>query len=50
MKRVQGQSKESTFKNFDFEVLSNAEMNTIRGGADSKPKSRPKDILDLEEN
>ena len=46
MKRVQGQSTENTF---GFEVLSNEEMNMLKGGLDTKPKSRDKDVYDLEE-
>gem|GEM_PF-460685 len=49
MKRVQGQTTENTFKNLGFDVLTNAEMNTIKGGLDSRPKSRPKDVFDFEE-
>ena len=49
MKKVQGQTTENTFKNFGFDVLTNEEMNVIKGGADSKPKTRPRDIFDLEE-
>ncbi len=47
MKRVQGQSTENTF---GFEVLTNEEMNMVKGGADTAPKSRDKDVFDLEEN
>lgn len=43
MKRVQGQSTEYTF-NFGFEVLTNKEMNMLKGGVESKPKSRDKDV------
>ncbi len=50
MKRVQGQTTENTFKSLGFDVLSNEEMNTVKGGVDSKPKSRPRDVFDLEEN
>lgn len=50
MKRVQGQSTENTFKSLGFDVLTNEEMNTVKGGVDSKPKTRPRDIFDLEEN
>ena len=46
MKRVQGQSTENTF---GFEVLTNEEMNMVKGGVDTTPKSRDKDIFDLEE-
>ena len=50
MKRVQGQS-EITFNSFGFDVLTNAEMNKVRGGEEeSRPKTRPKDIFDFEEN
>ncbi len=49
MKRVQGQSTENTFKSLGFEVLTTAEMNTIKGGTDAKPTTRPRDIFDLEE-
>ena len=47
MKKVQGQSTENTF---GFEVLSNEEMNMLKGGVDTKPKSRDKDIFDIEED
>lgn len=50
MKRVQGQSTENTFKSLGFDVLTSNEMKTIKGGADSKPKTRPKDVFDFEEN
>lgn len=50
MKRVQGQSTENTLKSLGFDVLTNEEMNTVKGGVDSKPKTRPRDIFDLEEN
>ncbi len=46
MKRVQGQSTENTF---GFEVLSNEEMIQLRGGEETKPKSRDRDVFDLEE-
>lgn len=46
MKRVQGQATENTF---GFDVLTNEEMNMVRGGEETKPKSRPKDIFDFEE-
>ena len=46
MKRVQGQSTENTF---GFEVLTNEEMNMVKGGVDTTPKSRDKDVYDLEE-
>lgn len=49
MKRVQGQSTENTFKSFGFDVLTNEEMNMVRGGEESKPKSRPRDVFDFEE-
>jgi len=46
MKRVQGQSTEITF---GFEVLSNEEMIMLRGGEETKPKSRDVDVWDVEE-
>ena len=46
MKKVQGQATENTF---GFEVLTNEEMNMVKGGTDSKPKSRDKDVWDVEE-
>ena len=48
MKRVHGQSTENTF-GFGFDVLTNEEMNMVRGGEETKPKSRPKEIFDFEE-
>lgn len=48
MKRVQGQSTENTFS-FGFEVLSNEEMTMLKGGI-VPPKSRDKDIYDVEED
>ena len=48
MKRVQGQSTENAF-NLAFEVLSNEEMTMLKGGIEP-PKSRDKDVFDLEEN
>ncbi len=48
MKKVQGQATENTFS-FDFEVLSNEEMNMLKGGAEPV-KSRDRDVFDLEEN
>lgn len=46
MKRVQGQATENTF---GFEVLTSEEMNMVKGGIDTPPKSRTKDIWDIEE-
>ncbi|RIJ47006.1 bacteriocin [Maribellus luteus] len=49
MKRVLGQTTENAFANFTFEVLTNDEMKSIKGGVD-RPKSRDKDVYDtLEE-
>ena len=48
MKRVQGQSTENTFKVCGFEVLTNEELNIIRGG-EELPRSKDKDIFDLED-
>ena len=50
MKRVLGQTTETSFETLNFDVLTNEEMNTVKGGVDSKPKTRPRDIFDLEEN
>ena len=47
MKRVQFQSTENTFENFDFEVINEEAMSNVRGGG--QPKSRDKDIYDFEE-
>ena len=47
MKKVQGQATENTFS-FGFEVLSNEEMTMLKGGVEP-PKSRDKDIWDVEE-
>jgi hypothetical protein len=44
MKRVQGQPTENTFEAFGFETLSNEEMNALRGGAESRPRTRDKDV------
>ena len=49
MKKVLGQATETSFETLNFDVLTNEEMNTIKGGVDSKPKSRDKDVFDLEE-
>lgn len=49
MKRVLGQTTETSFETLNFDVLTNEEMNTIKGGIDSRPKSREKDVYDLEE-
>lgn len=46
MKSVQLQSTENSF---GFEVLTNEEMNMLKGGADTTPKSRDKDVWDIEE-
>ena len=48
MKRVQGQSTANTFS-FGFEVLTNEEMTMLKGGVEP-PKSRDRDVYDLEEN
>ena len=48
MKRLEQQSTENTFEIFGFEVLTSKEMNELRGG--SRPKSRDKDILDVEDD
>ncbi len=48
MKRVQGQSTENTFEVFGFEVLTNEELNVVRGG-DDRPASKDKDIFELED-
>ena len=47
MKRVQFQSAENTFENFNFEVISQESMSEVRGGG--TPKTRDKDIFDFEE-
>lgn len=47
MKRVQEQATASTF---GFEVLTNEEMNMLKGGVDTKPKSRDKDVFDVIED
>ena len=47
MKRVQGLSTENTFEVLGFDVLNTNEMNEVRGG--SRPKSRDKDVLDIED-
>lgn len=46
MKRVLGQATENTF---GFEILTSEEMNMVKGGVDTTPKSRTKDIWDIEE-
>lgn len=50
MKRVLGQTTENTFANFNFDVLTNEEMRTLKGGVESKPKSRDKDVFDTLED
>ena len=51
MKRTVKNSNENvSFNNFSFEVLTNNEMLKVRGGGDPKPKTRDKDIYDIEEN
>lgn len=47
MKRLQGQS-EMALNSFGFDVLTSNEMNAIKGGVESKPKSRPKEIYDFD--
>lgn len=50
MKRIVNNSNEKVnFNSFNFDVLSNNEMLKVRGGGDEKPKSREKDVYDLEE-
>ena len=49
MKRVQGQAVENTLKSFGFDVLTSEEMNKVKGGIDSKPTTRPRDVFDFEE-
>lgn len=49
MKSLQGQSTENTFGTFGFDVLSNKEMNAIKGGdSESKDTTRSLDVLELE--
>ncbi len=50
MKRVQGQSTENTFKVCGFEVLSNEELNVVRGGTDDGPRTKDRDVFDLGED
>lgn len=50
MKRVLGQTTENTFANFNFDVLTNEEMRTLKGGEESKPKSRDRDVFDTLED
>ena len=47
MKRIEGQSTENNFEILGFDVLTTNEMSEVRGG--TEPKSRDKDIYDLEE-
>jgi len=46
MKRVLGQTTENTFANFTFDVLTTEEMRTLKGGEETRPKSRDRDVFD----
>jgi len=47
MKAITIQNTSQELNNFDFEVLSQNELNEVRGGG--QPNSRDKDIFDFEE-
>jgi len=49
MKNVLGSFKSIEFNVNGVEFLNESEMQNIRGGADEKPISRPRDVLDWEE-
>jgi hypothetical protein len=47
MKSVKGQSTENTFEVLGFDILTNNEMNEVRGGG--RPQSKDKDVFDTED-
>ncbi len=48
MKSLQGQAAENTLEILGFEVLTTSEMNEVKGGIEPRPKTRDKDIFDID--
>ncbi len=48
MKRSYNNTEEKNFNSFGFDVLNSNEMLKVRGGEDVRPRTRDKDVFDLE--